>query len=250
MKTFTIIIEGIALSYLKGDLWKVLFPFDNDHTVRLRLQNGGEGTDGISLGMRDVKINISVKNPGIRRSFEGGDYQDFIDLTNPLEAHTKLKTKYDLSELDAVLLSIKNAEFSAHNHTDKKFRLKKKSGAASTTTTTTTPPPFRKIGDHGKAILTGDELRIDVTGPDTFTPFTMVLNESATVVIDNDCEKELSVITDDTSMLYKIVEDINDPTLKFGLEKAAAASPGGDPDGTATGLPCNMYRVSDPGGMP
>lgn len=269
MKTFTIIIQGIALGYLKDNVWKVLFPFNDDHKVRLKFDNVRAddiaGRLGIPLAGRNTMIRISVRNPGIAKAVEGGKFNNFLDITNPDEAHTDVKVKSDdLSQLDAALLTIENAEFSTRDETTHSFRFVRRAGSPAAPSNA----PFRKIGNFGEAKLTGDELTIEVTGDGAFAPFNMTFTEDTTLILDNDCPKQTEA-DGDSVMLYNILEDIADPRVQFKLEKEVAAGASAGAGGTSTtgttgttgsspqpdnsdpeGLPCNMFRASRVGGLP
>ncbi len=281
MSKFTIITKGIAASYIKDDVWKLLFPFNECHQVRLQLgsteaaNNTDTGNDGgIPLGQKGVNIEITVSDPQSKTA-EGANYQDFMDLTCK-GAHEALTTKSQLADMNAVLMTIPYAEFSVLDYLDRGYRFVDQDGEALSSS-------YQKIGNSGKAEIVGGELTIRVTGL-AGGSFSVVFSEDATIVFDNDCYEQTLSKKGDLEMLYDILSDAGQNSIKFTLEaepkKAVAGSNGvsasvstvaggmsaelsasaTNPEtpvmrnpalfGGEEGLPCNKYRISKPGDLP
>ena len=273
MSEFTIITKGIAASYLKkdaaqNDVWKVLFPVNDCHNLKLRVGRDDENTDhdsGIVLGQMGVRIDISVTNPLTATATKGGDYDDFLDLTGA-GLHSALKTKFPLDEMKAVLMSIENAEFSAEDHHPDAFKFVNGNGVDVTA-------PFQPIGNCGKAVVEGGELTLRVTGLGSGN-FSMVFSEDTVITFDNDCYKATTKTAGDLEMLYDILRDAEDPGKKFSLKNmtflsqravvGVGANGGGPnvntvtttnvtsaaPENSFEGLPCNKFRISVPRTLP
>ncbi|HEV7646434.1 MAG TPA: hypothetical protein VGO50_21045 [Pyrinomonadaceae bacterium] len=280
MSKFTIITRGIAASYRKDDNWKLLFPFNECHQVRLQLggviaannsdNNGNDG--GIPLGQRGVKIEISVTDPQTK-TCEGDNYCDFVDLTAE-GVHGAMSARFPMDEMNAVLMSIGNAKFSALDHLSRRYRLVDQSCSEAVT-------PFQDIGNSGKAEIEGGELTIRVTGLSDGS-FSMVFSDDATIVFDNDCYEQPMSKKGDLEMLYDIISDADKDSVRFRLEAepveiaepataganggaaaavSAAGSAGAGLDSVdaplrnpaldgGEGLPCNKFRISNPRSLP
>jgi hypothetical protein len=268
MSKFTIITRGIAASYMKDDVWKLIFPFNECHRLRLQVggaqaanNTGGVGdTSGIVLGQRGVNIEIGVTDPQSSTA-EGDDYHDFVDLTGE-GAHDALTPRFPMDEMNAVLMTIANAEFSVLDHIDRGYRLVNPNGAESSA-------PFQKIGNCGKACLEGGELTVRVTGLEGGS-FSMVFPDDATIIFDNDCYEQPMSKKGDLEMIYDILCDADRETTRFVLEgepvaiepvtaAVGAGTAGLSPENPTTpnpaidggdGLPCNKYRISNPRTLP
>jgi hypothetical protein len=254
---------------MKDDAWKVLFPFNDCHTLRLRVgadlglyNEKIDSNAGIPLGNAGNRIEISVSEP-LTRTAQGEDYDRFLDLTGP-GVHEGLTTRSNLIDLDAVLMSIDGAQFSPYDYADAGYRLVNRDGSRASSA-------FQKVGDSGKAVLLGTELTIRVTGPET--NFSMIFSEDTTVVFDNNCVDGSESAFGDIDMLYDVICDSTAISTRFMLEKEAsvilsASSAVGvstangrtatttvapiqhNPSPNGRGLPCNMFQISKPDGLP
>ncbi len=279
MSKFTIITRGIAASYRKDDVWKLLLPFNECHQVRLQIgsvsaanNSDNNGNDsGIPLGQRGVKIEISVSDP-LTKTCEGDNYNDFVDLTAE-GVHEAMSARFPMDEMNAVLMCIENAKFSALDHLPRRYRLVSQSGSEAVT-------PFQDIGNSGKAEIEGGELTIRVTGLSNGS-FSMVFSDDATIVFDNDCYEQPMSKKGDLEMLYDIISDADRDSVRFTLEAepmdvaepATASSNGGGVSAAVSasagagldsvdaplrnpaldggeGLPCNKFRISNPRTLP
>jgi hypothetical protein len=280
MSKFTIITRGIAASYRKDDVWKLLFPFNECHQVRLQIgdvsvanNSNNKGNDsGLPLGQKGVKIEVSVTDPQTE-TCEGENYNDFLDLTGE-GMHKELAAKFPMDEMNAVLMSIGNAKFSVLDYLDHRCRLVNQTNAEAVT-------PFQKIGNCGIAEIEGGELTIRVTGL-SGGPFSMVFSEDATIAFDNECYENPASQKGDLEMLYDILHDTYKDAVRFQIEveqvtkpetvavgangggpatvsAGVTANPGLSPENPAPtnpafeggeGLPCNKYRISNPRTLP
>jgi len=257
MSQFTIITKGVGACYIKDDAWKILFPFDTCHTVKLGFGVNGEEPDtGTSFGGKGVRIDVSVTDP-LTRTAKGSDFDNFLDLTGS-GAHADITTKGELEDMNAVLVSLGNAVLGVKEHTPESFRLIDRDETRVTSTT------FQKTGDSGQIFIEGGVLTIQVTG--LGTSHTLTFSEDTTIIIDNDClEAPANIEFGDMDMLYDILADgvEEDRKLKMEKEKAPASattlpqSVGVAMNGTVSevavlsplesptsGLPCNMFHIS------
>lgn len=211
MSTFTIITEGIAVSYLKDDAWKILFPFDDCHILKLKLKLG-EGTDisataGIPLG-QGGRVEIDVVDP-LTRASKGPGYNDFLDLTDD-NMHNTLIPRTEAGASNHFLLSMPFAVLSPEDYTNRRYRLVNQDISVAPTT------QFRKIGNRGRAIIEGSEITVRVSGPEI--NFSMTFSESTTILFDNDCEKQTTSEHGDLDMVYGLLRDADLEAMKFMVE--------------------------------
>jgi hypothetical protein len=244
-------IEGIAVNYRKDDAWKLIFPLDDCHRLRFRtgeVNSENLNSFGLPFGKKGFRIDISVSNPSFPEPVEGETYENFVDLTGEATHSSGLVLKDSLENLDATLISIKNGEFKTSNETEQGFRILNTSGRPVTA-------DFKSVGEHGRIIVRGETLTVNVSGP--FTNFSFSFSEPAKITFDNDCEGANETDIGDLQLLYKILADaVNPDAVKFGLEgnpdfvEPLASTDPTDPDPSPRGPICAMFRISNPGSLP
>lgn len=237
-KPFTVLIKGISISYIKNvgkeDVWRVLFPFDEEtsgglnkcHNVRLKLDQYDEGIILGREGLKGLRIDIFPKGEITSETEQGNDYEDFVDLTGSY-THGSIKTRYDdltFEELDGVIMTIPNAELSVDEHSGHLFGIRRYGGG----TTTRLP---QDIGLSAKAIIYCEDVDVVVTSPTK--SFTINLKAGSTVIFDNDCPGATLNPPADFTMVYQLLEDGSGMGDRYEIY------------GTET-IPCNMVRISKP----
>jgi hypothetical protein len=237
MAKLNIIIRGIALSYHKGDgIWKILFPFDENHQIRFK---GSPSDAGISLAQANRNIKITAENPV--STFEiGSDYENFLDLTADYSHKNGVVLKPDWRN-KAVLMTIANAKLSVDEYTEKEHMLIKDG-------LITLEPTL--IAYSGVAQIIGEKIIVEVSNhPD----FPKVFENDQTLIFDNDCAHGADRIGSDFDLVYQILRDKQEAEQQFTVCKV--------PDNTNsifsigvnvninnvdpfTDLPCHKVRIS------
>lgn len=247
MAEFKIVFKGIGLFYSKNRIWKVIFPFDNCHEVKFS-SDCRERPKGALKGA-GRQVAITANNP--TSQFENGNvFNSFINMTANY-SHRAIKKKRDWNN-EAVLVSIENASFSLKELTRSRFGLKRNNQW-------TLPP--NHIGFSAVAVIRADSITISANGA---ADFPVTFDTDCEITFDNDCERGTSPSENsDIAMIYRIIEDADDPTVKFTVERHDddKAPSGGksldklkvtfnNPFPQEEGLPCHLVGGSDPGDLP
>jgi hypothetical protein len=213
-------MEGVSLSYKKGNQWKTIFPFGNVtekcHEVRV---TSNLGVPIGSLAGPDTKIQIIATNNGttpgsvipVPPPTEGEDFGAFIDLTSS-DTHPLLASKPGW-ERNAVSLEVDGGVLSMHEPTRSRLLLKDPTG-----TTKRGPSHF---GYSGRVDLEADNITIAVTRDNKPARPIQVTND-AIVIINNECPGNTSANPKgDLEYLYDYV--IYEPgislTRRFTVER-------------------------------
>lgn len=250
MANVTIFIKGIAMFYHKGDgLWKVLFPFDECHTVKLITPNNGNG-DSLGIGA-GATVRIKTINPTSKFDIDP-NFDTFLDLTseNAHKEGVKLKTN---NANPFVLLTIENAKVSVGESTRCRFQLQE--GNTGLT-------PFTHIAYSAKATIESEKIEIEVGGSvvDDF-------DQTVIIVFDNLCPTENpNNPVSDLILLYDVIEDSSGNGNEFTIDRHPEEKPGAalitDPilsamginDNNvlpfAPGLPCNVVKAGKSNDLP
>lgn len=258
MAKVTAFFRGSGGFYEKGDgLWRILYPFDDCHTVRFKLS---EEEKGISLAAPGREIRIKVENPVSR--FEIGErFDDFLDLTSEVAHKDGVKLK-DAEQPEGVLILVENAKLSVGEHTSCRFQL-----LQSKTDNILTAP--KEIAYSAKIEIEGEKIIIEADGAEDFPR--SFEQGNVEIIFDNTCpptedeedESNVEPISD-LALLYTLIEDVNDPKKTLTIARDPAQMPGAliiNPASFAgsrrldnvrpgeKGLPCNIVKISKPTNM-
>lgn len=258
----TIFIRGVGMVFEDEGVWKVIFPFDECHTVKFK---ESDQDPGISLAAPGGgKVSIRAVEPS--SSFAvGDDFDDFIDLTAD-KAHCEgvvLKDKPD----PFVLLSIQNARLSVGEHTFCRYHLLDGDYPVS---------ELKEVAYSAKAEIESRQLVVEAEGVEGF-PKTFDGADSIVLTFDNICppEEDDDDETDedlqeepvsDLKLLYGIMQDARGNGKEFTIDRAEDEKPGNAPPpepGTPglsqrdndnllpgePGLPCNVVKGEKPRNM-
>ena len=245
MAKVKIIIQGIAMSYHKGDdIWKFIFPFDDGlekhcHNVRFTVDAGKT----VPLAQAERKVRITTVNP--KSAFGvGAGYEEFLDLTT-YYSHENGILKKDKWENRSVFMSIENAVFSLHERTASRYSVELDGQ-------TTKEPTY--IGYSGIAEIDAEQVNVEISGLDT-----VFLDGDATIVFDNTCEEKRDRDNADFQMLYYAVRDKDNAGKEFTVKRDSKDMPKDfdarhvfrdNPRRGEIGLPCHKVRVSQPDDLP
>ncbi len=243
MASVNIIVKGIAVAYHKDDgIWRILFPFGECHLVKFKT---GEDDPGIELAEEGRRIRITTE--GAKSRFRTGtDYDSFLDLTAEYSHSSGIKIKDNWNE-KAVLMTIKNAEYSAYEYTNDKHLM------ARSNRITLSP---QKIAYSSKIMIEADKVIVNVDGHDDFPK---VFDNDSTIIFDNDCQEGEHRKISDLEMVYNIVEDANKADEQCVVAKVSEKTGDeiqrgdfyGDPrDSFEGGLPCHVIVVSKSKNLP
>lgn len=221
-------MKGISLIVEENDTWNIYFPFDDCHRVNLKRE--GEPGDGIDLNHPGQRLDISVSSASPAAA-HGTNYTSFFDV-NHHDAHSEgIKLKDDWSK-SGVRLTVAGGSYSA-TLSEEEYFLRKAAGGPKT--------QLGRIGTVGTLVLSAEAISLSAEGEQSFT---WSFPENATIVIDNDChnmgggDPAIEGIDNnkDFKMIYQLIEDAKDPTLKFEIQNESGSS----------GLPCNQHRTTKP----
>lgn len=250
MAKITIVVRGISLIYHKNDgLWRVLFPFDDCHTIKFKTPQNGAG---VSLTIPGLKVRAKANGP--TSVFKVGDrFEDFLDLTGEGVHENGLKPKGG-ADRPAVLLTMQNAEFSLGEPTNSDFQFIDAGVPIG---------PFRQVAYSGKAVIECKELVIEADG---VTGFPQTFDQDGTqLVFDNICFPDPDPFESDLKLLYTIIEDAGGTGKEFTVDRPDDQKPSpfesphteaddftgfGQEDNNVRplideGLPCNVFKASE-----
>lgn len=241
----TILINGIALFYHKGDgLWKVLFPFDKCHTVKLLTPDNGTG---VSLGTGEGS-QVRIKATGAASKFDiDPNFADFLDLTSDNAHSSGVKLKDDANPF--VLLTIESAKVSVGTHTLCRFQLFDANENVGLT-------PFRRIAYSGKAEIDSEKIEIEINGNVEHS----FEHDNIVIAFDNLCPTEdPKNPVSDLILLYDVIEDASGSGKEFTVDRHPDEKPGAalvtgpilgllgpvdnNPAVFLPGLPCNVFKA-------
>lgn len=262
MTKIAIIITGIALSYQKENLWKVLFPFNECHKIKYRYFTDGQWSHpSVPLASPNRRIEIRPTLPTTAHSI-GNYYNDFIDFTGSY-AHNG-----GLDLLDwynhGILLTIPNASFGIFEFINTKCVLEE-------TTSSPNPTVFGpEIAGYSAIahIETSPQGYVDLVQIDGGEEL-VLQNFSADTYLwfDNNCDQDTP--TSDTFMLYNLVKGKGADSRRFSSERDPADHlspypfPGSksnffdffntNPENSSVasdGVPCHKFRASQSDDLP
>jgi hypothetical protein len=239
----TIFIKGIGMIYSEENEWKILFPFDDCHTVKYKTS---ESEDAVSLAAPGRTVRIRAAQP--TSVFKvGARFDDFLDITSSVAHKDGIRLKA-AGELPTVLLTIENAEFSVASHTFCRYQM------LSSTQVLTHP---REIAYSGKAEIDAGEITVETDDGE----FQQTFNNDVIILFDNICLNpgDGTEPVSDMKLLYDVIEDASEPGKQFTIDRDPAQKPGallvdpnftgfGDLDNVAPGkegLPCNVVKASN-----
>jgi hypothetical protein len=260
MAKIAIIITGIALSYQKNNLWKVLFPFNECHNIKFRYFTEDQWSHPpVPLASPNRRIEIRPNMPTTAHSI-GNYYNDFIDFTGNY-AHSgglDLLNWYD----HGILLTIPNASFGVFEFTNTKCVLEENTSSPNL-------PVF------GPAIVGYSAIAHIATSPQGYVDLVQINGNEETVLqrfntdtylwFDNNCDQDTP--DSDTYMLYSLVTGKGGDSNRFSSERDPADHPSPYPfpgseinftsvrntenSSVATdGVPCHKLRASKSDDLP
>jgi hypothetical protein len=268
--TVEIILKGVGICYEKKDTWKILFPFNECHSVKFSCRKNDEKLTKIGhLAMANCRIDVNVsperQNREAKRSPNFEKY--VLDLTHTEEkkqaqdssgkvpTHGKVRVKKDKDKKEkwrekAVLLSLQNAEMSVldyiEDYTDEDILLHE------------VDTPNRKPIEYSLAhwlrakidLQPNEELTVKRNNSELLKITSTADKDIVyTLTFDNDCV-EVRENQNDMDMYYQIVEDAKNPKRRFRLVSASVndEAPRVIPPGVRGDKPCMFVYVSDPDG--
>jgi|GEM_PF-5716328 len=258
--TVDIIIKGVALCYVKGkpadanEIWKVLFPFDECHSVKFsyRIDDGVLVKVG-HLARANCKVDINLSTPRTPTAEKTANFNSVLDLTkktNPRKTHDKIKRKDDWSQ-KAVLLSISNAKMSVfdymQDYLDEDIYLREKKNGASGRKELISEPLAHWL--KARIVLSETEtFNVICDGTNLITPPAATGDDVLyTLIFDNDC-LDVRENKNDMDMFYKIIEEPTKTNRKFHITGESERSSGLRviPPNLEDRKPCMAVTASDP----
>ena len=247
MAKVTLVFVGVAMSYLKDEKWKVIFPFDDCHKVQF--EHKGEE---IPLNQPNTEIIVDVAS-GKAPAAKGKDFNKIFDITSADVHSAGVKLRPNWRE-KGVLLEVPNATMSMGSATRSRFQLKKGNKTKN----------LNKIAFSAKAEINlkkGGSVTINVKGVPGF-PKTFKDSDGDQIIrFNNNCDGNPASEKGDLQMLYENIIDVpakeqvtvdRRPEDQPTAAALAAALAGGDlafshPNNLfpgEEGLPCYVVAVS------
>lgn len=251
----TIILQGVGMIYQKNDLWKIIYPFDDCHTLKFSFHEDGKLDEAIigSLAAGNnttIEIVTNLPSPG---ATEGENFTKFFDLTEA-DAHS---SGIQRIANNGVLLTIANATLDIYEMTQSNYVLKENG---------TIIKELGLIGYSAKAEIElgpGETFSILVNGSKILEGES---NLSYILNFNNHCYRPPNAFAEDTTdflMLYDVLEDASIGGRRFevarhpdDLPPASSASGSStlffdtNPAPLAKGLPCHKVRASRTNDLP
>lgn len=261
MATINIIIKGIAICYQKEiegkKLWRVLFPFNDCHSVKFSYDKGSGEVFVGHLGKAKSRVEIvpeaENRDAGATEKFQ----KTVLDLTADtasIKTHSKISLK-DKWDKRGILLTIPSVVFDVrktlldfcetrdldifiHNPADDSVQILYTCGNSSAQI------------DIAHSIKGEISLEAGITlsvKTDDNIVFTVKPDTDYTLIFDNDC-KEVTTLPDgsyknDMEMIYELLEEPEHTDHKFLVK--GEGNPVEPPD-LLRGKPCLVVKVSDP----
>lgn len=263
-----IIIKGVAICYKKNNLWKVLFPFDDCHTVKLNYEHGAEKGFLGNFGRTKCKIEVTTNQTLVPPSSSGQFDEEILNLTSdssnntgktfPYITHQAVKAKEGWNTR-GVLLTMQNTNLDVNDSLKEDFSDSLQGYDIYLTDKNTDKRiDFNQAGIEiahsieGKIGLDGEN--IITVKVDNTEIFTTVPGGTYIFTFNNDCEgKPKPPKTNDMEMFYEVIEDANpQANRKFVIE----GRPNGQvvnrsiPPNFADGKPCLAVEVTKVEGLP
>lgn len=266
--TVDIIMKGVGLCYRKKDVWKVLFPFNDCHTVKFSHRKDDEKLEkegSLKEKCRKIDINISPARQQQTATHTTNFIDRVLDLTHTpqqnqvqgkpakVKTHGKVKVRGGWNET-SVRLSIQNAEMSVldyiQDYTDEDIVLVEDNGGKSAQNSE------QKI-DHPlvhwlKARVTlnqNERLKITRDGSD-FLEISNPDNSSPqyTLIFDNDCVA-VDHKQNDSDMFYLVIKDSDGSKRQFRITTPDQSGKQTFviPPNLRESKPCMLAYASDPG---
>jgi hypothetical protein len=256
-------IKGIGIWYYRNDgKFRVFFPFDLNHNVRLSIN----GEQAIPLAHPNQRVNIVVTNP---MAAPDPDMSALMDITEKDKAHVEVKAFIDQVNLApahrGVLLVMDKGKYSQAYPTKCRWGLRQKNGNKELEP--------REITYSGQLDLEGTDIRFEFVPP-IAAP---TIHDGDRIVFDNECAPQNADESADFQMIYSILFDKHSPGTEFAIRRHPDDEPtlwtllldwlrrivGGDTssEGKAKmfnnnpvrfqkGLPCNNLKASASDDLP
>jgi hypothetical protein len=246
MAKVEIFFRGIGMIHHKDDgLWRVLFPFDDCHTVKFT-STFSEKEFSLASPGRNVRIR-AVEPTSVFKI--GERFDDFLDIASEVSHQDGVRIK-DEEGTPFVLLTMENAEMLVGSHTYCRYQLLDK-------TNVLTHP--KEIAYSGKAVIEAKSVVVEADGVDGFP---LTFDEDARISFDNICLQNAlhpnNQPISDLELLYDAIEDAAEPGKKVTIDRDPAQKPEvlktdlnfagiTDLDNILPGqkgLPCNVVKAS------
>lgn len=257
MSTINIIIKGIAICYQKvidgKNVWRILFPFNECHTVKFSYNKGAGEVFVGHLGKAKSRVEVALQpEAGPASSTQEFD-EKVLDLTSgdaSLETHSSIASKEKWEER-GILLTIPSAVFDVRktlldfsiNQGLNIFLYNSKNGAIQILHNSNGSGQTRDIAHSITGRIVLEKKGALSVKTDTNTVFTAEPDTDYTLTFDNDCnELPKGRFKNDMEMIYELLEEPEQADRKF-LVKAEGGT--AEPPDLLKGKPCLVVKISD-----
>lgn len=259
MPTLTIIVKGIGICYRKDPYWKILFPFDRHHKLKLEIV----GHNTLTLGIPQETISIEAMGATSTFGENNSDFDRFINITGN-NGHSRGIRPLIGGNSRYALLTIKDGVFFQDEPTKCSYSLIKKQDSV-------VPPgtAYAVVGYSARIEVTGEKFSI---AAQHIPGSPIQISSDSTIKLDNTCEKCNPDGDADFELIYNMVEDVDDPDREFTIVRDPKddASPltkiisaiakilhepivfevSDNPESGKIGMPCNLVVSGDSTNLP
>ncbi|HEY0428336.1 MAG TPA: hypothetical protein VGC76_11180 [Pyrinomonadaceae bacterium] len=246
-----VLIKGVAICYKKDNLWKILFPFDDCHSVKLSYKTGTREVFLGHFGQAKGKIEIITNQAAFPPQSSGEFDHEVVNLTDAGVTHQSIVPKSGWDS-KGILLTIQNANF------DVKNRLEDFPEAIAGLDIFLTDRNVDKKFGENEHIAHSVEAKIQLSENEFVKVnigrtelFTTEPGNTYNLIFDNDCDKPLKAPKrNDMEMFYELIEEPNDRSRKFVVEgrpKHGTPTPKSnrnEPPDLLQGKPCLVVKAS------
>lgn len=249
--TVNVLIKGVAICYEKDNLWKVLFPFDGCHSVKVSYKVDGREVFLGHFGQVNNRLSISTDQQQIPPQSSNQFKQEVLDLTDPSgKTHPTVMKKQGWNDR-GVLLTIKNINFDVRHKLKRDFP----NSVRNLDLILTDRVTERRFG-AAEDVAHSVEGNINLKGNETVTIttaagtniFTSEPGNAYEITFDNDCELPNPSGKNDMEMFYELIEEPGKPNRKFIIEGKRTGDPvpgpKAIPPSLLEGKPCLAVQVT------
>lgn len=215
MAKITFVFTGIGMGHLKGDVWKIIFPFDAGGCHKVLFDDATDKP--IPLNAPKTKVYVVVNSNPLPPAGTGTDFDKIFDLTgDQVHSDISLKSNWDES---GVLLEIPNAVMSMNEPSQSLYNLEKGGMHIK---------DLHIIAFSAKAeieLSKGGSVEVNVKGKETFSRLYEEADGDKTIILNNNCDGNPVSSEGDLQLLYDLIIDGIPPSAQFTIKRNLIEAP-------------------------